>query len=581
MKSKSKIILFIIILAAAILRFYQLDSIPYPLNGDEKAFGYYAWSISHFGTDEYNNRFPLYFPSIGDYKYPVYAYTSAIFSFILGLNPILPRLVSSLASILMILIIYNFSKILFKSEKIAIVSATLLAISPWNLTFSRTASESNLMTFLSFFGFFLLYKYFFVSSKNKHLFFSIILLTLSLFTYSASRVFIPSMLFCIFISTIFFAKKNTIKKSFLIFLLISLIAVVSSINPASRARANGLSILSQPTNRQNWISESTYILGLGQPTNPIFTRLFFNKATGLLKEFSQRYFSHFSPDYLFISGDVVKLNATHNFGNFYIFEIIFFVIGIALLINRAFKKDLPSFLILFGIFISPIAASVTVETPSAVRQLVGLPYFLIAISLGIVFLTQKIKWLTIPIITLYIYFFIFLVLAILKIKPYQQPWTTDQGNEQLTNKVWQIKDQYKYVFIPNDPYIDFLFYKQIPPQKFLSEAKIDPEVIGKWSRVLQYKNIIFNSDKNCPKIGQKNALYICIGEEISPFAKIVDIINYKDGNPHYLLIDFPGGDQSSQNLSGKIKYIKPQDMDSRWPKGIFTNPNQYYLNLTL
>lgn len=581
MKHKSKIILLIISIIAIVLRFFYLGSLPYSLNGDEKAFGYYAWSIANFGTDEYGNKLPLYFPSIGDYKYPVYTYLSAPFSYVLGLNENLPRLVSSLASILMIFVIYSFSKILFKSEKIALISAGLLAISPWNITFSRTASESNLMTLLSFSGFYFLYKYLFSYPKIKNLVFSLTLLILSLFTYSAGRIFIPLMILFFVVFSIIKKNKIAIKKSLIIFISICLIVGISFINPASRARANSISVLSRSETRQEWLAQSAYVLGLGQPTNPLITRTFFNKPIALFNELVQRYLSHFSPNYLFVSGDIVKLNAIHNFGNFYIFEIIFFIIGIGLLINRIFKKDFPSFLIIAGIIISPIAASTTIETPSAVRQLVGLPYFLIAISLGINLLVKKIKWIIVLIVMLYLYFFIFLILSIFKIKPYQQPWTTDQGNQELVNKIWQVKDNYKYVFIPNDPYIDFLFYKKISPKDFLSEAKIKTEKIGEWNRVIQYKNIIFNVDKNCTKTGQVNALYICTGEEVSPYANIIDVIRYNDGNPKYIIYDFIPNFKPTTNPPSKIKYMKEDELDWRWPNSIYTIPNQYYIDLFL
>lgn len=580
-KNKSFVYLILILLVAILLRFYKISTLPYPLNGDEKAFGYYAWSVSHFGTDEYGNKFPLYFPSIGDYKYPVYAYLTAPFAYIFGLNSYLPRLVSSLASILMIFVIYKFSKLLFKSEKIALLSAGLLAISPWNITFSRTASESNLMTLLSFSGFYFLYKYLIINQKFKDIFISYILLTLSLFTYSVSRIFIPIMILFLFIFSIIQKNKFKTKKILILLIFISFITCLSFINPASRARANSISVLSRSQTRQEWINDSAYVLGLGQPTNPFITRVFFNKPIALVNELFQRYLIHFSPNYLFVSGDIVKLNAIHNFGNFYIFEIIFFIIGISLLIKKIFKKDFSSFIIIAGILISPIAASATIETPSAVRQLVGLPYFIIAISLGLNFLIKKIKWAMIPIIIVYIYFFLFLILSIFKIKPFQQPWTTDQGNKQLADLIWKVKDNYKYIFVPNDSYIDFLFYKKVTPKDFLSESTIKLEKIGEWNRVSQYKNIIYNVDKSCPKTGQLNALYVCRGEEISPYSNIVDIIRYNDNVPQYIIIDFLPNHKPTSTLPTGIKYIKDQDLDKRWPNSIFTNPNQYYLDLIL
>lgn len=568
----------IILLLATVLRFYKLSELPYPLNGDEKAFGYYAWSIAHFGTDEYGENFPLYFSSIGDYKYPVYTYLSVPLSYVFNLNKILPRFLSALSSIILILIIYRFCLLVLKSQKIALISSLLLAISPWSLTFSRTASESNLMTLLSFSGFYFLYKYLYKTQKKRDMIFSSLLLFLATFTYSAARIFIPLMIFIFLIYSIIQKNKDNFRKTFVIFTVALFVILVSLINPASRARANNISILSKTESRQDWINQSAYVLGLGKPTSPKITRIFFNKGTALFRDFIGRYLSHFSVDYLFLDGDIVKLNSIQNFGNFYIFEIIFFLIGLSLLIQKSFKKDIFSIFILFGILISPVAASGSIETPSAVRQLVGLPYFIICIAMGLNFLTQKSKVTTLIIVCLYIYFSSLLVLSIFKIKPYSQPWSTDQGNKELVNQIWQLKNKYKYIFVPNDPYIDFLFYQKITPKDFLSKAKIEKEEIGKWNRVSQYQNIIFNADLNCPKIGQKNALYVCNSEEISPFAHIVDVINYNDNVPHYLLIDFPGGNQTEQILPSRIKYILQKDMDKRWPDGIYTNPNQYYLD---
>ncbi len=581
-KNKKILLLSLVLILGIFLRFYKISDLPYPLNGDEKAFGYYAWSISHFGSDEYGNKLPFYFPSIGDYKYPVYTYLSAPLSYIFGLNPILPRLISSIASILLIITVYKFSFLLFKSSKIALISAILVTISPWNITFSRTASEANLMTFLSFLGFYFFYK-FLVNKKNetKLLFYSGILFLISFFTYSASRVFIPIMILFLLLFLIFTKNYQKIKPTLLFFVFTVILVLLSFISPSSRVRANNLSILPNFQTRYEWINQSTYTLGLGNPTNPLITRLFFNKATAFFKEFTNRYISHFSFNYLFLTGDIVKLNSIPNFGNFYVFEIIFFILGISTLVNKIFKKDLASFLIFSGIVISPIAASTTIETPSAVRQLVGLPYLILAISLGLNFLLKKSKLSLMVIILFYVYFFLFLLLSVFKIKPYAQPWTTDQGNQELVKIIWSLKDNYKYIFVPNDPYIDFLFYNKITPKDFLSNAKIEEEKTGKWNRVSQLQNIIFNVDSNCPKTGQKNALYVCTGEEISPFAHIVDVINYSDNIPHYVLIDFPGGDQTQQIAPAQIKYILPKDMDQRWPSGIFTNPNQYYLNLIL
>ena len=68
----SKFILIIIL--AAILRFYNLTAVPPSLNWDEASNAYNAYSILKTAKDEYGNFLPLANRSFDDYKPPVYMY---------------------------------------------------------------------------------------------------------------------------------------------------------------------------------------------------------------------------------------------------------------------------------------------------------------------------------------------------------------------------------------------------------------------------------------------------------------------------------------------------------------------------
>lgn len=72
------ILLLSIFVFAFILRFYKLGEIPNGLYQDETAIGYNAYSILNIGKDEYGKDFPLYFKSFGDWKLPVYIYSTAL-----------------------------------------------------------------------------------------------------------------------------------------------------------------------------------------------------------------------------------------------------------------------------------------------------------------------------------------------------------------------------------------------------------------------------------------------------------------------------------------------------------------------
>jgi hypothetical protein len=68
----TKILLFIIVLLAAILRFYLLGSNPPALNWDEASWGYNAYSIGIDGRDEFGRFLPYdYLESFGDFKPPL------------------------------------------------------------------------------------------------------------------------------------------------------------------------------------------------------------------------------------------------------------------------------------------------------------------------------------------------------------------------------------------------------------------------------------------------------------------------------------------------------------------------------
>src|SRR3989344_5738727 len=110
LKLRNKLLILAII-TATLTRFWKISTLPYPPNGDELAFGYYGWSLLHFGTDEYGRILPLNFPSIGDFKYPALAYLNIIPAVIFGLNEITTRFWSAISGVLLVLITYKLSKL--------------------------------------------------------------------------------------------------------------------------------------------------------------------------------------------------------------------------------------------------------------------------------------------------------------------------------------------------------------------------------------------------------------------------------------------------------------------------------------
>ena len=131
---RAKYLLLVLLLAAG-LGFFRINQVPPALNWDETAIGWNAKTIWEMHIDEYGTRFPISFKSFGDYKAPLYIYLTAPVVGIFGSSEITVRLVSVLAGIVSVGLIYWLA---------GPAAAILLAISPWHLLLSRPALEANL-----------------------------------------------------------------------------------------------------------------------------------------------------------------------------------------------------------------------------------------------------------------------------------------------------------------------------------------------------------------------------------------------------------------------------------------------------
>src|SRR5579864_5348125 len=102
---RNSILLILIVIVAAFLRFYQLGTNPPSLTWDEVSWGYNAYSLGIDGRDEFGRFLPLnYLESFGDFKPPVYAYLDSIPIKVFGLNEFATRFPSAFLGTLTVLL---------------------------------------------------------------------------------------------------------------------------------------------------------------------------------------------------------------------------------------------------------------------------------------------------------------------------------------------------------------------------------------------------------------------------------------------------------------------------------------------
>src|SRR5437667_8278354 len=123
-----------------------LQASPPGLFGDEAAFGYNGWAISHYGVDQYGVPWPLFFRSFGDYKGPVGVYSVALLTAFLPLTPFTVRLPRALAGIALAMVAGGLGWRLTRSRAVALILILEASFEPWFFHLSRTMLEADLFS---------------------------------------------------------------------------------------------------------------------------------------------------------------------------------------------------------------------------------------------------------------------------------------------------------------------------------------------------------------------------------------------------------------------------------------------------
>ncbi|MEK7616927.1 MAG: glycosyltransferase family 39 protein [Patescibacteria group bacterium] len=434
----TRFLLSLICVFFLITRLYKISEIPPSVYWDEASIGYNAYSISQTDKDEWGDFLPIHFRAFGEFKLPVYIYSTALSVSIFGLNEFSVRIPSVLFSLGVVILTYLLAKKLTGQVWVGLWSAFFATISPWFFIFSRTGFEvtAGLM-------FYLLAIYLFLINPRNG---SLILLSLvsfifSAYSYNSFRIIAPLTIFILF----FLEKENLINlaKRQLRWVILSLAIVAISIWPIYRL----------------------YLYDVG------FFRL---QAVGTvnIETFIKNYISHFSTDFL-LNGDKNLRHQQMGFGQLYLPELVLFLLGVSYL-TFVNSKSKYRFLPIALLLISPIPAALTKESPHALRALSMVPFISMISAIGLSLLRPKLKYLfDFGIVLVMLSFYINYFMNFINTYPAQskEHWQYAYKNffMQYNNKFGNydqvlVSDQYA------QPYIFALFYLKYDPEKFRKEV---------------------------------------------------------------------------------------------------------------
>ncbi|KKQ34541.1 MAG: hypothetical protein US51_C0035G0009 [Microgenomates group bacterium GW2011_GWA2_37_6] len=500
-----------------LLRLYNVSEIPPGINRDEGSIGYTAYSLLKSGKDEYGISYPLSFQSFGDWKLPLYIYSTVPFVAIFGLTELSVRLTSIIAGIGTIILTFFLVKELFKNNFLSLMAMFLIAISPWHIHLSRVESESNTAVFLTTASVLLFLKG--IQNRNWLFIPSLILLALTYYTYAGNYIFTTLLFFgfaiCFYKSI---PKSRTTYIALACFAVLSLIIFSQTVFSANKTKLSGISIFGDPS-----VVHAKIELPRNEHNDMLFKRIIHNRPVFALERMTQNYLNSFSPDFLFINGGTNKAHNIQNFGNMYIVESVFLLLGFIFVFTRKNKREYK--LILLWFLIAPIAAIITKDAPHTNRMFAIFPALPIITAFGFYSFWERIKNNPIKKIMIIIVGTIFLFNVLLYLDRYFIHFPRNEvknwgfGYKNL-NMILEERYPAKSVVMAaptHSPYIFLLFYSGYSPSKFSSEAVRYPITEDGFIHVKSYQRFEFRDIDWSKDIERPNSVLVANPSEIPPF----------------------------------------------------------------
>lgn len=479
------IVLTVILLLAAFLRFTGVDRYPVGFTPDEASFGYDAYSLLKTGKDQWGQSWPLVLRSFGDFKSPLYTYLTIPSVAVFGLNEFAVRLPNALIGVLAVLTTYLLVCELFKQKfetgygNLALFAALLLAVSPWHVSLSRGAFEANLTTFLMPLGIWAFLK----GIQNSHwMIVAAFSFGLNLFSYHSAKFVTPILV--IVLLWLWRKQLSALWRSKLALVIFSIFVLANfyTILLGAGTRSSDVAIFN-PTGGWGAVADRRYEAVQGGLSDN-FARIFSNKLVYVFDVFSKNYLPYLSSVFLFTQGaGEATYGMIPGVGVLYLFELPFILVAIWALLR---KPSVSLWFLVIWILVSPIPASFT-KGPgyAANRAAVMMPAIQILSAYGGIMLWQIVSSINYKVSNIkYILFLgfsafsFFSFFSFLETYFYHGPRINAAsmlyGRKEAMEYVKSVEDQYEKIYISralSEPHIFVAFYTKQDPNIYQVQSK--------------------------------------------------------------------------------------------------------------
>jgi 4-amino-4-deoxy-L-arabinose transferase-like glycosyltransferase len=570
---KNSAIFYILILflvgTAFCLRTWHLNSVPQSPYWEEVALGYDAFSIFKTGADHHGNPYPIVaFESFGDWKPAGYFYAIVPFIWLFDLTVFSVRLPAALAGVLLVGITGFISYLLQSrissqkpTRKTAALTAIFLAsVSPWLILFSRGGWEANLATAFLYIGFMCGLQVFAKKSISPYwLLGCVVFLVLGMYTYHATRVIAP--LFGIILLVWWYAEGgiNTIKQHFsqsnskkylvlvapvvLLLLLLPLVLSLGSKQVDQRFAETSIFSNPEPVLISNQLKKTYH--------NAWWSRVLFHRFVFFGSEIFTQALSHFTLDFLFVSGDSNPRHSVQMVGQMYVFEILAVLSGLYVVLKR--NKKMFLFLLLMATAIV-LPAAISRAAPHALRTLPLAPLLLSLAAVGWIAIYEKLTHLSIPklvvtmaIISLYTLFVSQFLHYYFVIYPQRQAHEWQYGYKEVVDVIsdYRQSNPETLILLSSEygrPLMYYWFY-----------TKADPHLVQDWSQTVQ------DSEKDQSELlSYENIFVIRPGRDSERIRGLITHLLAQIENDSTKTLLLAGSKEYIQTILAEIKNILPE-----------------------
>lgn len=527
-----------IFLLALVLRFCQLSTLPAGFHVDEVKIGWNAYSLWLTGRDDWWHAFPLHYDTFGDQRPTGIFYASVPALAVFGLTQFAVRFTPALFGSLAVIGLFFFVLALIGRRRIALLSALLLAVSPWHITLSRASSEGIIAVTLVIFGLTYLIRLL-NSPRLSDFLLSLTLLSTAFFFYHTSRLLVPVFVFILICSRFFSVKKiRPLLPALLIFIFTSLLTLGFALSPVARGRLSQVSVF---TDQDIKVELDRLPFEEGQ-NRVLLARTLHNKVVLYAARFVTEYSSYFGGKFFLAPWEAKPARyQTVDRGLLLYIEFVLVALGL-IYAAKHLRLRSPFLPLLLLLLVSPLPAAVTVEdAPNLHRALFMSPFLSVLAGLGLYF-AARLKKSLLPAVLLLLCVDLFHYAHMYTVhNPVRDSLTLQRnvGAAELITALSALSGQYQKIYLTNRPdnlYPWYAFLTRQDPRNF------NPPLAADKSRDWTFGRLVF-SQYRCPSnfIADQNLKQVlAVDAEGCPVPTktqvIQSITRTGGGHPYSLLI---------------------------------------------